>query len=316
MQEKINIPEENSLDSLEGVEKSNKFGVISLEQAELRKDKLLDELRKMRPDLGRQRDDYGIPRPSVENYIKSREEKISTLNPNIPEELEMIRSIQERVDSARQGQREQKEREIEEAKYFQQLKDHFSETNFVEEAIKEQNKHREERRSFTEPSSSFHEIFKTDIPETRFIRDFIKDKPLINLGAGIDTFVARSFRNYGVEKYTGVDILNPAYHEVDKDGQVKGEAEGTYFVQEDMLRYISKLPDNFGNVNLNGIDTSIVTSGKYGFLLALHLFRIVPSGGVVFGYGSEAIFGKLEKVGFVHLLSKKEGFDVDVFYKK
>ena len=134
-----------------------------------------------------------------------------------------------------------------------------------------------------------------------FFRDLLKNKPLIDLGCGpapeSESGKMESFaQKMGASEYIGVDAFS-----VDEDKKfVRTGGKGKFpaeYLKRDMLEYAQSSPENFGNVVMNGIDESIITSNEYAKNLMAEIARVVPEGGVAMGFNSPFL-SLLEKYGF------------------
>ena len=81
----------------------------------------------------------------------------------------------------------------------------------------------------------------------QFIQKSLRGDTLIDLGAGDQVFVQNLAKSFGVKRYIGVDI------EGDETAEKNADFE-KYRLKDDMLLFISKLPDNYGSFFIAGAE--------------------------------------------------------------
>jgi len=131
----------------------------------------------------------------------------------------------------------------------------------------------------------------------KFFSEVLGDSILLDLGAGDPKPMVDFALCCDVKLYLAVDLYCP-YGDMDfKDPRIVLE-------NDDMLRYVAKMPDNSANVFLGAIDDIVLMNPKsievelsYRSLLLNQICRVVPPGGIVFGVNSH-IFSRLEQMGF------------------
>ncbi|KKT20830.1 MAG: hypothetical protein UW05_C0026G0006 [Candidatus Giovannonibacteria bacterium GW2011_GWC2_43_8] len=130
----------------------------------------------------------------------------------------------------------------------------------------------------------------------RFFQEKLKVDILIDLGGGRGTnmkYFARTFgvRTYiDVERYLSKDLPVDPFKDLSEKFVDQPENMQILVVQADMLDFISRLPDNFANFNLNGIDSLVIEDPEYHYALAKELVRTTKKGGIVFGINSDALY--------------------------
>jgi len=130
---------------------------------------------------------------------------------------------------------------------------------------------------------------------SEFLDGILPGSVLMDLGAGFCSPMMLFARTYGVGKYVAVDRYC-TYPEQSNDPRIE-------FVNDDMLRFLILQPAGSGNIVANAIDEIILSSGNsrtdrfYLELLALQMARVVPNGGIAFGFNS-IILDVLPEYGF------------------
>lgn len=89
-------------------------------------------------------------------------------------------------------------------------------------------------------------------------------------------------------------------------------------VCDDMLDFVSRLPDDSANFMMNGIDGFILTgSSEYKDALAREIVRTLKPGGIVFGSSFWAVSEKFKGLGLERLFQENESLlDREFFEKK
>jgi hypothetical protein len=132
-----------------------------------------------------------------------------------------------------------------------------------------------------------------------FFPEVLGGKRLIDLGAGDPTHMATFALRCKVSEYVAVDRY------VDYSHMPSSFSNITY-VNDDMLKFLANQPDGSGNIAMLAIDdivlagTSTITEMLYRGMLLAQISRVVPEGGIAFGFNSDLLF-ELEKFGFRRL---------------
>ncbi len=131
----------------------------------------------------------------------------------------------------------------------------------------------------------------------KFFPEVLGDSILLDLGAGDPKPMADFALCCDVRLYLAVDLYCPY-------GNMDFENPRIVLENEDMLRYVAKIPDDSANIFLGAIDDIVLMNPKskkvelkYRSLLLSHICRVVPPDGIVFGVNSH-LFPKLEEMGF------------------
>lgn len=128
----------------------------------------------------------------------------------------------------------------------------------------------------------------------------LKNQVLVELGNGEDPKDFQNFlKAYGPNGYIGIDTINRLrsdrvrrvedygnimYHDTDKGDPLEGA-----LIYGDVLRVISRLPDNSVSLTMNGLDSGFVhMDTPYGQRLMQEIIRVLHPRGIVFGYTPEA----------------------------
>lgn len=135
---------------------------------------------------------------------------------------------------------------------------------------------------------------RQDLPIVREMYDFLRkhlaDKVLVSLGA-VKTPLAEALAEtppkvvINVDRYD--DRIGPREAPLDPYSvtTIKHEPDSAveWNVKADMLDFVSRLPDNSVNLQLDGIDTVIIDYEPYHRALAQELIRVLRTGGVLLG---------------------------------
>ena len=159
-------------------------------------------------------------------------------------------------------------------------------------------------------STYFESDFSGDIKKS--IKDKIKNRNLIDLGTGKSFLKAALFFKkmeplefIGVEKFNKSDTL--VFEESLKENNIKGK-----YVVDDILLFLSKLPDNSANFFMAGVDFGVISNEEYWERLKKEILRTIYKDGIFVGYGSD--IKNLE--GFENKLNTFPPVENFVFLKK
>ncbi len=122
----------------------------------------------------------------------------------------------------------------------------------------------------------------------KIIEEKVRDKVVIDLGAGSAYRLLEEFAKLNVKEYIGVDKKRSDSIISDYAKQRLGElgVKGDY-IRSDMLLFVSKLPDKSANFVINGIDDNILDNKEYWDRLIDQIYRTTYDEGVIMGTGSE-----------------------------
>ena len=180
--------------------------------------------------------------------------------------------------------------------------------------------------SFTLP---WENLTKT---EKEYLKRKLKDGLLIDLGGNASDFRASSVmrrlsRQLGVKTYINVDYchggdINPYTSILAPDmveppslkplsKKEKSQTINDLLVNDDMLDFVSRLPDNSSNFAINGIDENSLHDqvGSYTQALWREILRSTKKGGVIFGVGSEIWRDSDEISDEIKFISKELGIE-------
>ncbi|OGF23390.1 hypothetical protein A2Y83_02410 [Candidatus Falkowbacteria bacterium RBG_13_39_14] len=117
---------------------------------------------------------------------------------------------------------------------------------------------------------------------------------LIDLGGGTMPTMAKFAETSKSEFYINVEKnwpdenpINPKKDIADKRDKEEYLKMQYVVVKDDMLDFISKIPDNSANFTINGINYQIIKNQKYHKALAQELVRATKEGGIIFGVQSD-----------------------------
>ncbi|HSB47123.1 MAG TPA: hypothetical protein VLD37_03850 [Candidatus Bilamarchaeum sp.] len=121
------------------------------------------------------------------------------------------------------------------------------------------------------------------------VRGALGGRMLIDLGAGHPWMMAVFARSHGVREYVAVDS------HFGYSGLI--EIPGVSLINSDMLRFMAYMPDSSANVCMNAIDGAVlrhpetVIAKMYTLRLMQEIARVVPEGGMAFGFSSPCLNG-------------------------
>jgi len=206
-------------------------------------------------------------------------------------------------------------------------KDDWNNPENIERAISESNKIRKGGGTVLEPGASFTYCYVgLGKEKLDYLESLLQGKLLVDLGAGYSGDVSHFSHWVGASKYIGVDLLNPMHFKTNEAGEIIQDDDSRdpenreslfwhqdeLFFQEDMLRYVSKLPDNFCNIVINGIDSCVAGTSEYIELLCRHISRVVKNG-IVLGVNSGPVFNKLKELGFKEISGQTSNLQLQIF---
>lgn len=117
--------------------------------------------------------------------------------------------------------------------------------------------------------------------QREFFRQHLAGQTLIDLGGGYRFALQEFAEECKAARYVVVDVFGDARSFTTKTGMQVAS------YRMDMLEFVARLQPGSVNVVSNGIDSSIIRSAAYHRALAEEVERVLPSGGLVFGYGSD-----------------------------
>lgn len=128
-----------------------------------------------------------------------------------------------------------------------------------------------------------------------FIKEKLKDKTLIDLGGGweINHLDKEKITELGIKKYQVVDKLpfgrqerNEAIMGKVSHLNVPDDMDATH-IQDDLLHFVSRLPDNSSNFFMGAIDSYVIPEGKYWEYLAEEITRATENKGIIIAVNSD-----------------------------
>ena len=132
----------------------------------------------------------------------------------------------------------------------------------------------------------------------------LKNKSLVDLGVGSHpnnipgSWVSWLDSKVPFKKYTGVDIEKPLGNTEDMVERMVKKGIDASYVSDDMLRYITHLPDKSSNFFLGAIDSDVILEEKYWKYLAEEITRAIEDKGIIIDAGMSHIGFYLDKNKF------------------
>ena len=163
---------------------------------------------------------------------------------------------------------------------------------------------------------SYSEIVKNQ-KNKEFFDTILKDRPVIDLGCGPAPDSVIGFaQECGALKYVAVEKYN-----IQELNQYYSRDKFIELEESDMLEFVFNQADESANISMNGIDLSIFNTDnennkEYVKVLIGEIARVVPKGGVAFGYNSPFL-SMLSGYGFkkIKLEEDKDFMSLEVWQK-
>lgn len=134
------------------------------------------------------------------------------------------------------------------------------------------------------------------------IKDILQQKligkNLVDLGVGNDWRNIPSKLQIPIKNYIAVDIKLPSQAMLENCDILKDFESNKIkasFIEEDMLKYVARLPDNSSNFFLSAIDDDVILDDKYWKYLCEEIYRTTEQGGIVIDAGIGSIEYYLNK---------------------
>lgn len=131
------------------------------------------------------------------------------------------------------------------------------------------------------------------------IKNKFKDKIVIDLGVGQSFLkMLELIKNMEVKEFIGLEKFIPLSNEkIPTNNEIKNSLDLSIkeskefgingaFIYDDMLIFLSKLPDKSANFIMNGIDSNVIQSLEYWNMLSEEINRVSYDKGIITGYGS------------------------------
>lgn len=171
--------------------------------------------------------------------------------------------------------------------------------------VEPKNDHREAIESATKHGSSFQKEYTEYIDKIQgltkkigevpgFLRKKTMGKILIDLGAGGGHRMQDLAKKIGAKVYIKVDKTfgkDETPFDPSNDlsaGKMDGEMQ-VVTIKDDLLDFISRIPDGSVCITINGINSSLIEGGDYHDELAEEIGRAMHPDGVVFGRSSDCL---------------------------
>ncbi len=138
-----------------------------------------------------------------------------------------------------------------------------------------------------QPSSYPYSEMTEDIFDSPYFRKQLKGNALVDVGAGTESYVRQFSAKVGARYLIEIE----KYNRNSKTGWEDLSQKGLQIMRfhSDMLDALARLPDNFANVIMNGIDIHIISKrveGEYRAAVFEEIYRITRLGGIFFGENS------------------------------
>lgn len=133
---------------------------------------------------------------------------------------------------------------------------------------------------------------QVSIEDRELLQQSLEGKPLVDLGAGITSYVYNAARKMNASGYVGVEPYNQLQllkelREVSVGGSDRTPA---LVVAEDMLAFLKRIPDSSVNVTAFSIDNLVLSPRKVGEdyfdLVSAEIIRVLHPDGVFITRGS------------------------------
>ncbi len=124
--------------------------------------------------------------------------------------------------------------------------------------------------------------------------------------------------------FIGVDLYNPGFRSQGPNPirnilpSNSRELEGVPCAQihSDIFRFLAHVPDNSVSISINGLDSPVLRSDTYEFLLK-EIERVCKPGGIVFGNGVQCLSGLKTNPHFIdHIPEANEHSRIELYQKK
>ena len=163
--------------------------------------------------------------------------------------------------------------------------------NFVD-SVPSSSSHWSTESSGSYESDPFARFFwaRMESSENKELFEYLKNKlegrTLIDLGSNID-FLKRKkeIKDLGVKDYIAVDRFRNFEGVAERNKDFVDDVN-LQLINNDMLKYVARLPDNSANFTMSGTGFEIIRSSKYWGYLSEELHRVMYKDGIIFGADS------------------------------
>ncbi len=133
-------------------------------------------------------------------------------------------------------------------------------------------------------SGSLAQNLETSQEDLQFIKEKLSGETLIDLGCGEPGYTDAHLKELDISlaSYVGVDKK-----EFDQRWVEESRKQGGFpveYINEDLLRFVSKIPDNSANFLISGIDEDVLRDSEYRKRLMAEIMRATKQGGLVLNY--------------------------------
>lgn len=149
------------------------------------------------------------------------------------------------------------------------------------------------RMDFTDFALMWNNI-NIDSDSGKVLKNKLDDEILVDLGCGRQPVIELAEKVgarvlIGVDRYSiGSENDSPSPQKVVEE-PIRENGQ-TVLVREDLLKFVSHIPDNSANFTINGIDDDIIKNKDYQKALAKEIIRATKKGGIIFGKNSTSLF--------------------------
>lgn len=152
---------------------------------------------------------------------------------------------------------------------------------------------------------SFHE-YSEDLEH--YFSEKLKDQIIVNLACGNESALVNTFKRFSPRGIVNVDISKPA--------GIKTDARHRVVVGEDVLEFVSRLPDDFCSFTVSGLDSNVLPSKEYHEALLQEVHRSLKKEGILFGNQSDILnyARSLPDLRKVEIKNVSDG-DLEIFEK-
>ncbi len=133
-------------------------------------------------------------------------------------------------------------------------------------------------------SGSLAQNLETSQEDLQFIKEKLSGETLIDLGCGEPGYTDAHLKELGISlaAYVGVDKK-----EFEQKWVEESKKQGGFpveYINEDLLRFVAKIPDNSVNFLISGIDEDVLRDSEYRKRLMVEIVRATKQGGLVLNY--------------------------------
>ena len=153
-------------------------------------------------------------------------------------------------------------------------------------------------------SQNWQSFYKHNEDTAKLLKEKLSGKTLVDLGFGNNFNHLDALKDLGIARYKGVDLM--IYNNViidDKDFYSRAEEKykknniKAEIIEQDMLKYVARMPDSSANFMLNAIDNYMIKDNQYWKYLIEEIYRTTEPKGIVTGVSAGTISKKFSESG-------------------